>query len=306
MKKLILTLLTLFALCAVSSAQVLTPGVVVQQTNPIGNCNQQAYQVIWNTATPAAWVCNSATGVWASSQTFGFTYSGTGTVNLLQNTPTILTPLLTLPIIADSTDTTKQVKFSLSGGTTAFATTLTFAPSAARTVTFPDATDTVVELGTTQTMTNKTLTNPVITGPAPVACGSTCSVSTSQSGSTFLLNQAAGSTATLPASTGSGNKYNFLITVATTSAQEKILLTTVTDVIIGTAILQNGGTAKIFVGNAGTYHSIQMPFTGTQPSGGFIGDTISCLDVAAGTWACQIVSQSGNAAPSTPYSTSTT
>jgi hypothetical protein len=97
-----------------------------------------------------------------------------------------------------------------------------------------------------------------------------------------------------------------LITVATTSAQEKILLTTVTDVIVGTAILQNGGTAKIFVGNAGTYHSIQMPFAGTQPSGGFIGDTISCTDVAAGTWACQVVSQSGNSTPVTPYSTSTT
>jgi hypothetical protein len=253
MKKLILTLLTLFALCAVSSAQRLTPGVVVQQTDPTGNCNQQSYQVVINSYSssqlssslisgPVMWICNTYTGQWVSSQVAGLGYTGTG-ADALQISPTLITP---------------------------------------------------------------TLQNPIIQGPAPVACGATCTVSTTQSGYTFLLNQAAGSTATLPASTGSGNKYNFLVTVATTSAQEKILLTTVADVIVGTAILQNSGTAKIFVGNAGTYHSIQMPYAGTQPSGGFIGDTISCLDVAAGTWACQVVSQSGNATPVTPYSTSTT
>jgi hypothetical protein len=200
--------------------------------------------------------------------------------------------------------------FSVANGKVAtINNTITLAGTDATTMTFPGASDTVAGLAATQTLTNKTLTaptinNPTLTGPAPVACGATCSATVPNG--LYLLNQAAGSTVTLPTSAGTGNKYNFLITVATTSAQEKILLTTVTDVIVGTAILQNGGTAKIFVGNAGTYHSIQMPFAGTQPSGGFIGDTISCTDVAAGTWACQVVSQSGNSTPVTPYSTSTT
>lgn len=174
------------------------------------------------------------------------------------------------------------------------------------------ATDTLVSRASTDTLTNKTLTSPilntptinnsVITGPAPIACGATCSPT---AGQLILLNQAAGSTVTLPTSAGTGNVIKMRTTVATTSAAEKVLLTTTSDAIIGTAIGENAGTAKIFVGNASTYHSLQMPFAGTQPSGGFIGDTITCTDIAAGTWACDVQYQAG-ATPTTPYSASTT
>ena len=153
------------------------------------------------------------------------------------------------------------------------------------------------------TLTAPTINNPVLTGPAPVACGATCSPT---AGQLILLNQAAGSTVTLPTSSGSGNVISMRITVALTSAAEKVLLTTTADVIIGSAVLENGGTAKVFVGNAGTFHSLQMPFAGTIPSGGFIGDKVVCTDIATGTWACDVQSQSGNATPVTPYSTATT
>lgn len=161
---------------------------------------------------------------------------------------------------------------------------------------------------TTPTVTNPTVstgtfTNPAIIGPAPVACGTTCSPT---AGQLILLNQAAGSTVTLPTSAGTGNVIRMRVSVITTSAAEKVLLTTTADVIIGTANVENGGTVKAFVGNAGTYHSLQMPFTGSQPSGGFVGDTITCTDLAAGTWACDVVSQSGTGTQVTPYSTATT
>lgn len=143
--------------------------------------------------------------------------------------------------------------------------------------------------------------SPVITGPVPLGCGSTCSPT---AGQLILLNTAGGSTATIPTSSGSGNVIRFRTTVATTSAAYKILLTTVSDVIIGTAIGENAGTATVFVGNAGTFHSIQMPFAGSQPSGGFIGDTVVCTDIAVGTWACDVLYQAGTT-PTTPYSTST-
>jgi hypothetical protein len=70
------------------------------------------------------------------------------------------------------------------------------------------------------------------------------------------------------------------------------------------AIGENAGTAKMFPGSAITAHSIQMPFTGSQPSGGFIGDSITCTDVASTIWKCDITYQSGTT-PTTPYSTAT-
>jgi hypothetical protein len=141
-----------------------------------------------------------------------------------------------------------------------------------------------------------------VTGPAPTACGATCSVA--NVGGFTLLNLAAGSTATLPAATGTGNSYKLLVTVTTTSAAEKILTNPTTDTIIGTAQGENAGTSKVFVGNASTYHSIQMPFAGTQPSGGFAGDEVECTDVATGVWECNVMYQAGTT-PTTPYSAST-
>lgn len=56
--------------------------------------------------------------------------------------------------LVDSTDVTKQIAFDVSGVTTA----------TTRTITFPDASMTLVGTTATQTLTNKTLTSPTITG----------------------------------------------------------------------------------------------------------------------------------------------
>ncbi len=161
---------------------------------------------------------------------------------------------------------------------------------------------TLTAIATSFTFTTPNLVNPVITGPAPVACGATCSPT---AGQLILLNQGAGSTVTLPSAGATGNVIRMRISVVTSSAAEKVLLTTVSNTIIGTAIGENGSTAIVFVGNAGTYHSIQMPNAGSQPSGGFVGDTITCTDIAATVWACDVQYQGGTT-PTTPYSTSTT
>lgn len=186
--------------------------------------------------------------------------------------------------------------------------TITLAAGAdGQTFTFPATTDTVVGLAATQTLTGKTLTSPVITGPAPVACGGTCTLGTANIRTYTKLDTASGSVATLPTATGTGNVYKMVVTVSTGSNSDKVLLATVTDAIIGRAVgfTGAGGASKTFDGSAGTYHSLQMPFAGTQPSGGILGDMIECTDVAAALYVCDVKYQGGTT-PTTPFSTSTT
>jgi len=58
--------------------------------------------------------------------------------------------------LRDAADTTKQALFELVGATTSTVTTFAISQTVARTVTFPDATDTLVGKATTDTFTNKT------------------------------------------------------------------------------------------------------------------------------------------------------
>lgn len=110
-------------------------------------------------AGDAAIVSSDASGNWRFLFTqLGGTAVTTAGVQTLQNktldnsnTVTLKDTLFTLQ---DDGDTTKQLRFQLSGITTA----------TTRTLTVPDASDTIVTLAATQTLTNKTLTSPSIAG----------------------------------------------------------------------------------------------------------------------------------------------
>ena len=62
--------------------------------------------------------------------------------------------------IGDAADPTKKITFEIVGATTAKTMTFTSSHTDDRTITFPDATDTLVGKATTDTLTNKTLTAP--------------------------------------------------------------------------------------------------------------------------------------------------
>ena len=68
--------------------------------------------------------------------------------------------------VQDSTDASKRIMFNASGGTTNTRTMLSSTQTVDRTLSLPDATDTLVGKATTDTLTNKTLTSPTITGGA--------------------------------------------------------------------------------------------------------------------------------------------
>lgn len=141
-------------------------------------------------------------------------------------------------------------------------------------------------------------------GTVPITCGATCTITTGMAESTILLNVAAGSVATLPAATGSGAHYTFVVSTTVSSNADKILAASTADKLQGTAIGWTGSTAKVFA-CLGNTSAIQMPFAGTQPSGGFLGDTFKYTDVGANLWQVDSVYQAGTT-PTTPCSATNT
>ena len=152
------------------------------------------------------------------------------------------------------------------------------------------------------TLTNPTINGSVSTPAAPIAVGA--SKTAAAINQTYLLNTAAGSVLTLPAATGSGIKIVVITTTTTTSGAHKILAASSSDFLNGIAIGNNSNTDKTFNSAAATNHSIQMPFTGSQPSGGFIGDQIEFIDAAANLWQVSMQYQAGTT-PTTPFSSAT-
>jgi hypothetical protein len=67
--------------------------------------------------------------------------------------------------VTDGVDETKRIMFNASGSTTNTRTMLSSTQTVDRTLSLPDATDTLVGKATTDTLTNKTLTSPTMTAP---------------------------------------------------------------------------------------------------------------------------------------------
>jgi hypothetical protein len=132
-----------------------------------------------------------------------------------------------------------------------------------------------------------------------VAAGATLAVTVlAHDGKIIALDTAAGSVCTLPAATGSGAIFRFVVKVTPTSNAHKVQVVG-DDVMYGLAVgLDDDGVAANAWGTAADSDTISMN-SGT--TGGEIGDSVECIDIAADKWAVQVrLTQSGTEA--TPFS----
>lgn len=117
---------------------------------------------------------------------------------------------------------------------------------------------------------------------------------------TTLLGNAAGGAVTLPAATGSGNKYRMVVSVLLTSAAWTITCGAAT-ILNGMALINNTGDSSTATVDAYPTGASDEIFAFTQSLGaGKIGDFVEFEDIAAGIFAVRAHIQ-GEADPATPF-----
>lgn len=142
------------------------------------------------------------------------------------------------------------------------------------------------------------------TQAAIAANGDTLTVTAAtHAGKVIQFGKAAGTVVTLPAATGTGHEYTFVIGVTATSNANIIKVANATDVMNGSLCIQQDtdadGDVKVWRADAG---DDTMTFAGAATTGGIIGGLIRCIDYKAGFWSCQAFTQSGGGAEATPFS----
>ncbi len=116
-------------------------------------------------------------------------------------------------------------------------------------------------------------------------------------GKLVTLNRAGGIAVTLPAATGSGGVYRFLIgTTFTSSATIKVVGN---DTMVGGAILaQDAADTAVFFEAGGTDDTIT--FDGTT-TGGYVGTKVELIDMATDLWYVEVIGKA-TGTEATPFS----
>lgn len=108
--------------------------------------------------------------------------------------------------------------------------------------------------------------------------------SAAHAGRTVLLDLAGAQAVTLPAATGTGNKYRFV--VVTTATGDHTITAAGSDIMIGMCHMANDtdASASLFETQAATV----ITLNGTT-TGGIKGATVELQDVATATWTVSVV-----------------
>jgi hypothetical protein len=144
--------------------------------------------------------------------------------------------------------------------------------------------------------------NRAVTGNA-VAAGSTLTVTAEEhAGRTILWDTAAGSVVTLPAATGTGDKYLLVVSVLATSNSHIVKVANTTDVMRGiiTGTRVDSGNAVLGFAAASTSDTITLNRTTTGSVS--LGEWVELIDFAAGFWHVKGHLTATGAAFATPFS----
>lgn len=151
-----------------------------------------------------------------------------------------------------------------------------------------------------------TLVAPVITNPTystltpATVTASTVTLGPTHANRTTTFNRAAGIAATLPAATGSGDKYEIIV-LATFTAAATIAVANSSDYMIGVAQMGiDGGTFvphQYPTANTGTpsteSDTISLFSGASNTAGGIKGARVYLQDIAANIWAVLYISDAG-------------
>lgn len=135
---------------------------------------------------------------------------------------------------------------------------------------------------------------------AVVADAATLAVTAAlHAGRTVVLDRAAGVTATLPAATGSGDRYHFVVKTTVTSNANIIQVANASDIMAGHALVaQDGGDTIVAFETAADTDTISGNGTTT---GGVKGQSIELVDIAANLWWVRVTG-SATGTEATPFS----
>jgi len=137
-----------------------------------------------------------------------------------------------------------------------------------------------------------------------VANGATLTVTEALHGDRIIVfGKTTGTIVTLPAATGSGNRYTFIVSIAATSNANIIKVANATDVMDGSLNIQADtdadGTLACWMAEVG---DDTITLAGAATTGGIVGTKIEIIDYAAGYFHAIVYSISGGASEATPFS----
>ena len=129
--------------------------------------------------------------------------------------------------------------------------------------------------------------------------GSTRTLAKEDAGTFITVNRAAGTTITLPASSGSGRWYRIFVGTTVTSNSLIVQVANATDIMSGLAIqAADGGSTSNCWETGASDDTITMNGTTT---GGIKGDFIELADVYSGIWWVRVTG-SATGTEATPFS----